>query len=43
MMNHPRLIGPSPPLVMAERAAEYREHRPAADLGRRLRENHEVS
>ena len=30
-VTHPTLIGPSPPLVMAERAAEYREHPPPAD------------
>jgi adenylate cyclase len=30
-LTHPTLVGPSPPLVMAERAAEYREHPPAAD------------
>jgi len=30
-VTHPMIIGPSPPLVMAERAAEYREHPPSAD------------
>lgn len=30
-VTHPYLVGPSPPLVMAERAAEYREHPPPAD------------
>jgi adenylate cyclase len=28
---HPALVGASPPLVMAERAAEYRENPPSAD------------
>jgi adenylate cyclase len=30
-VTHPTIVGPSPPLVMAERAAEYREHPPPAD------------
>src|ERR1051325_1221105 len=30
-VTHPYLVGPSPPLVMAERSAEYRENPPPAD------------
>ena len=30
-LTHPTIVGPSPPLVMAERAAEYRESPPPAD------------
>jgi hypothetical protein len=30
-VTHPYLMGQSPPLVMAERSAEYRENPPPAD------------